>query len=179
MIANARFIVLVVLGTITWQCCIKPRPLYRTAPLYKAPAGKPAPAKGGIPAAQKNYKVDREKMMKVINSYLNTPYKYGGTTKAGLDCSGLVMVVFKESIGLSLPHSSRKLYGLGRQVSKGKLKFGDLVFFGRSISAIDHVGVFTGNGQFAHASTQKGVIISGLSEKYYRRRYQGAVRIVQ
>ncbi|MCM3130905.1 MULTISPECIES: C40 family peptidase [unclassified Paenibacillus] len=117
------------------------------------------------------------KMDKVIDSAKGTEYKYGGTTLNGFDCSGFTMYVF-DKLGIDLPHQSGSQYKMGKSVSRSEMRPGDLVFFNTSGKGVSHVGIFVGEGKFAHASSSKGVIISKLDESYYEKRYIGAKRIM-
>ena len=100
-------------------------------------------------------------------------------SKTGADCSGFVAQVYLAVAGIRLPHSSEQQFRLGRPVNASQLQPGDLLFFQTGKTAeINHVGIFLGNGQFAHASVSRGVMYSGLSEPYYSQRYRGARRIV-
>ncbi|MDR0269278.1 C40 family peptidase [Paenibacillus sp.] len=117
------------------------------------------------------------KMDKVIDDVLGTKYRTGGTTSNGFDCSGFTMYVFQH-LGINLPHQSGSQFGMGTSVSRSELRAGDLVFFNTSGSGISHVGIYTGDGKFAHASSTRGVVISSLSENYYVDRYVGAKRIM-
>lgn len=124
---------------------------------------------------------------KVINSartYIGTPYKYGGVTRAGMDCSGLVFTSYK-SIGKQLPRTSQAQSQFGKKVSSKSLKEGDLVFFTykKGKKKITHVGMVTqvsgpGNVKFIHASTKLGVVESDLFSDYYSSIFLFAVRIV-
>lgn len=114
--------------------------------------------------------------------YLGTGYVYGGASPRGFDCSGFTMYVYSQH-GYSLPHSATSQWqsGLGTRVySISELQPGDLVFFnsGNSSKRATHVGIYTGNGQFVHASTSTtGVIISDLNSSYYSSTYVGARRL--
>ena len=117
------------------------------------------------------------KMDAVIKELLGTPYKYGGTTPKGFDCSGFTAYVFAK-FGIELPHNSASMAKQGVKVAKADLRPGDLVFFNTSGKGISHVGIYIGDGKFAHASTSKGVVITPLSDKYYAKRYVTARRIL-
>lgn len=118
-------------------------------------------------------------MEEEIKSWLGTPYHLGGTTKEGVDCTGFVLKVFQNFTNQKLPRVSSKMYKVGEAVPQNKLQFGDLVFFrGHSNNKISHVGIFLGEGKFAHASLSYGVIYSHLNENYYKKRYIGAKRVL-
>jgi cell wall-associated NlpC family hydrolase len=120
----------------------------------------------------------REKVLLEVIKYLDTPYKYGGSSGKGIDCSAFTMAVFKNSLELKLPRSSREQYQIGEEISVDDLKFGDLVFFNtRRRSKPGHVGIFIGENQFVHASRKLGVTVSSLDDAYYKKRYMGARRI--
>lgn len=139
----------------------KPEPKKEVAAAPKAQAKPKAPASGTWEAAAK--------------PWLGTPYKYGGSTKKGVDCSGLVMQLYKEVRGKSMPHHAADLYKGGSKVSRDDLREGDLVFFG-SMWKIDHVGIYLKGDRFVHASSSKGVMISPMNDIYWSPKYQGARR---
>ena len=121
----------------------------------------------------------REKMLMEIIKYLDTPYKYGGNTKDGIDCSAFTKAVYEKSLSVELERSAREQYHEGEAVSnKDDLQFGDLVFFNtRRKVRPGHVGIYLGDHLFAHASSKNGVIVSSLDETYYSKRYMGGRRI--
>lgn len=113
-------------------------------------------------------------------SWLNVPYRYGGTTRAGLDCSGLTGNIFMKIYGIRLERSSAGIADKNvKKVSKSKLTTGDLVFFATSKNKkrVSHVGIMLNNKQFIHASTSKGVIVSSLDEAYYVRTFVKGGRV--
>ncbi|MEK3881040.1 C40 family peptidase [Paenibacillus sp. FSL H8-0122] len=117
------------------------------------------------------------KMDKVIDKAIGTKYVSGGTSTNGFDCSGFTMYVF-DKIGINLPHQSGSQYQMGSAVSRDEMRPGDLVFFNTSGKGVSHVGIYVGDGEFAHASSSRGVTISSLSDSYYVNRYVGAKRIM-
>jgi len=123
-------------------------------------------------------KIDKRKMGRIIDSYLGAPYKYGGQTKAGMDCSGLVVQVYKQYAGFNLPRSTKKLYKLVKHVDKDDLVYGDLIFFSDGWFSVSHVGIYVGESRFVHSIKGFGVIVSSLDEDYYKKRYRGARRVI-
>jgi cell wall-associated NlpC family hydrolase len=125
-----------------------------------------------------DYTTIKEKMLMEIIKYLDTPYKYGGTTKDGIDCSAFTQVLFKDVFNVNLERSARLQFTQGKEIlGKDQLQFGDLVFFNtRKRVKPGHVGIFIGENLFAHASSEKGVTISSIDYDYYSKRYMGARR---
>jgi len=121
----------------------------------------------------------REKVLFEIITYLDTPYKYGGVTKKGIDCSAFTQQVYRKSIGVNLPRTARGQYRVGQIIGKkSKLKFGDLIYFDTQKGVYPgHVGIYIGDSLFAHASSSQGVTISSLSNSYYKSHYIGAKRV--
>lgn len=126
-------------------------------------------AKGNI--HENNEKVD--KVIAATRSYIGTPYKYGGTSRAGFDCSGLMWICFKEA-NIDLPRTSTEQSKIGTAIAYKDLKPGDLVFFTdkKGGSKVVHVGIVSKvNGvrdvKFIHSSTKLGVVESDLYVSYY------------
>ena len=115
-------------------------------------------------------------LLTVSSTYLGVPYRYGGTSRKGIDCSGFVGAVHKEALGLSLPRTAHDIYTTATNVDNASLVPGNLVFFSASGSKISHVGIYMGEGKFIHAASagpKTGVIVSKLSEGYWSRTYVG------
>ncbi|MCI4670475.1 MAG: NlpC/P60 family protein [Bacteroidia bacterium] len=122
---------------------------------------------------------DMDKVIKKAKSYLGVPYKYGGISKKGFDCSGLMVKSFAAA-SFDLPRVSSSQQKLGFEVSKKNIKKGDLIFFAKK-GKVNHVGLVTyakkNKVEFIHSTTSKGVIISSLSESYWKSRYHSAKRL--
>jgi probable lipoprotein NlpC len=124
-----------------------------------------------------------DRVIREAQTYTGAPYKWGGTTKAGIDCSGLIFQSFK-SINFAMPRTADAQALLGKKVDKDEIKPGDLIFFTkeRKSKSVTHVGLVTevkrGEVYFLNATTRKGVIISALSEEYWKTRYKGARRVI-
>lgn len=121
----------------------------------------------------------REKMLMEIIRYMNTPYKFGGNSKKGIDCSAFTQTIFRNAVSVRLNRTTREQYKEGKGIDKKKeLKFGDLVFFDtRRTVKPGHVGIYLEDNLFAHASSSKGVTISSITSSYYSSRYMGGRRI--
>jgi len=130
-------------------------------------------------AERKNSNFYLRKIFYPIKAYIGTPYKFGGDTRRGMDCSGFVCKVFQESFKKKLPHNASQQYLRSTKVSSSDLRLGDLVFFSiNRTGSIGHVGIYLGDDYFAHASTSLGITVSMLTEKYYRSRFIGAGRVL-
>lgn len=113
--------------------------------------------------------------------YLKTPYKYAGTTKAGMDCSGFVYRAALDALEISVPRSTKGLADFAKRISDKEVQPGDLLFFYTVGNKVSHVGIYIGNREFIHSASQgkhTGVIISSLDEKYWKDTYRFAGRIL-
>ncbi|WP_051530004.1 C40 family peptidase [Anoxybacteroides tepidamans] len=117
----------------------------------------------------------KKDIVEFSKQYIGVPYKWGGTTPKGFDCSGFVTYVYRE-FGVNLPRTAEEQYKKGKKVEKGKLAVGDLVFFATYKKTASHAGIYIGDNQFIHASSSKGVTVSALDEKYWKNSYLGARR---
>lgn len=119
---------------------------------------------------------DEPELNKAVNEVVGTPYKWGGTTIQGFDCSGFIRYVFNQ-FETKLPRTSKSQAQVGTKVDKHELRPGDLVFFNTDGKGISHAGIYIGEGKFAHSSSSRGVSISKLSDSYYEKRYVTARRV--
>lgn len=119
----------------------------------------------------------RNSLVEECKTYIGTPYLYGGLTKDGIDCSGLIFTAVRDSTGIQLPRTVNALYSFVRMIPDDKKQKGDLVFFKTVESRISHVGIYIGKNQFIHSVSDgpnTGVIVSSLKENYWKTRYAGA-----
>jgi probable lipoprotein NlpC len=119
-----------------------------------------------------------EKFKNEVQKFWGVPYTWGGASPKGTDCSGLIVALFTGAYGLSLPHSTKRLYQLGERVSSHELRFGDLVFFssGKGTNPT-HVGIFIARNIFLHASIRDGVSMAKLDKPPYNKLFIGARRL--
>lgn len=118
----------------------------------------------------------KSQLMQLHKEWKGTPYRFGGMSKRGVDCSGFVLLGFEQKFGLSLPRTTDEQSAVGKSVSKSNLRPGDLVFFKTGWST-RHVGIYIGNHQFLHASTSQGVMISSLDNSYWKQKYWQSRRL--
>ena len=121
-------------------------------------------------------RLSNKKLIEYIHQWWAVPYRIGGSTMNGIDCSNFVKGLTNYTYGLELPRTSREQAAFCKEIEREELKEGDLVFFntGRGIS---HVGLYMANNKFVHASTSMGVVISSLDEPYWKRRYVKSGRL--
>ena len=119
----------------------------------------------------------KDRLILFAKKMLNIPYRFGGSTFMGIDCSGYVQKVFG-LLDVSLPRTAREQFHMGESVSKEELSMGDLVFFRTYASFPSHVGIYLGNNLFIHASSKnRKVSIDSLDAPYYFKRFIGAKRV--
>ena len=122
----------------------------------------------------------KTRLVRQLGSWQGVPYRYGGLDKRGVDCSGFIYLTFRDSLGITLPRSTRLLADIGEKVSKKRLTPGDLVFFKTTNQGkTRHVGIYVGAGEFIHASTSRGVMRSKLSNPYWKSNYWKARRVIR
>jgi cell wall-associated NlpC family hydrolase len=122
---------------------------------------------------------ERRRLLNEAGHWLGTPYRYGGSTTAGVDCSGFVCNVFRAAVEKKLPRSSGEQAKVGDEIEIDDAEPGDLVFFNTSGGGVSHVGILINAEQFIHASTSIGVTVSSLNEGYYRQRFMFARKVLK
>jgi peptidoglycan DL-endopeptidase CwlO len=122
---------------------------------------------------------DGDKVTSIAMEYQGVPYKWGGTTPSGFDCSGFILYVFNK-VGIKLPHGSADQFQIGTSVSKSDLQPGDLVFFKNTYKqGISHTGIYIGNNKFISAANS-GVKVDSINDPYYwGAKYAGAKRVIE
>ena len=115
-------------------------------------------------------------LLEHVDEWYGTRYRYGGSTKSGIDCSAFVQAVYLSAFAVNLPRTARDQYRSSRIISATEVKPGDLVFF-NTTGGISHVGIYLQNNKFAHASTSQGVTVSDMFDPYYLKRFIGIGRI--
>ena len=118
-----------------------------------------------------------KQLVKEINSWVGVPYKSGGDTKKGTDCSGFVQAVYKTVYQVSLYRTVVDLLKNCDLIKKEELSAGDLVFFKINNTQVSHVGIYINEDKFIHASSSKGVMVSDLKETYYKKYFYSGGRI--
>lgn len=113
-----------------------------------------------------------------VKQFFGIRYRFGGQTPEGFDCSGFVRFMYDRVFSMRLPRTSREMATIGKKVERSELKPGDLIFFQTKGSRINHVGIFVGNDTFVHSSLSKGITEDKLQQKYYDKRFAGAVRVL-
>ncbi|OIR19318.1 murein DD-endopeptidase MepH precursor [mine drainage metagenome] len=112
-------------------------------------------------------------------SLADTPYRYGGNSAAGFDCSGFVDHVYRHALGISLPRTSREISQVGTPIKREQLNPGDLVFYNTQHASFSHVGIYVGDGKFVHAPRSgERVRTEEMQLRYWQTRYDGARRIL-
>jgi len=119
-----------------------------------------------------------ENITRIARTLIGIPYQWGGVTTNGFDCSGFVWYVFNKN-SIQLPRTADVQYQEGKAVLRSQLRQGDLVFFSTDQTGdVSHIGIYTENDKFIHASSSRGIMESSLSDVYWKPRYLGARRIL-
>lgn len=117
------------------------------------------------------------KLFDFVYEWIGTPYRFGGGTKKGIDCSAFTKTLYSQVFNIDIKRNSRDIFSMVSPVKKDELKEGDLVFFKIHSRSISHVGIYLGNSRFAHASS-RGVAVSSLDDDYYSRYFYKGGRVL-
>jgi len=117
------------------------------------------------------------KLFHFVYDWIGTPYRFGGSSKKGIDCSAFTKQLYSDVFNLDIKRNSRDIFSMVSPVGRDDLKEGDLVFFKIHSRSISHIGIYLGNNRFAHASL-KGVAISSLDDAYYSRYFYKGGRVL-
>jgi cell wall-associated NlpC family hydrolase len=136
------------------------------------PSNKPVPL-----AAPGHGNADGYALSGTALSLRGAPYRNGGISPDGFDCSGFVRYVYQQH-GVAMPREVRDQFKVGKQIDRDRLEAGDLVFFSTVAPGASHVGIMIGGDQFVHAPSEKGVVrVESLSQQYWGSRFIGAKRV--
>ena|ERR1700744_315386 len=118
------------------------------------------------------------KLFHFVYDWIGTPYRFGGSSRRGIDCSAFTKELYSEVFNMDIERSSRDIFSMVSPVRRDDLQEGDLVFFKIHSRRISHVGIYLGNNRFAHASS-RGVAISSLDDAYYKRYFYRGGRMLE
>lgn len=118
----------------------------------------------------------KQVLYKQLREWHSVPNRLGGLTKSGVDCSGFAYLTYRSHFGIELPRSTKQQARVGLEINRDELRPGDLVFF-KTGFVQRHVGMYTGEGKFIHASTSRGVMESHMDNPYWTRNYWKSVRV--
>lgn len=118
-----------------------------------------------------------EKLRTAAADWYGTPYRYGGLSRNGIDCSGFVMSIYRDVLNIDIPRTTALQSSFGKKVSRSQLEPGDLVMF-KTGWGKRHSGIYLGNGDFVHASSSRGVMISSINSNYWNKAYWMARRVM-
>lgn len=151
-------------------------PVPRMAPVAPVSFASSVASPTSLPGANAVPQRDANVWRAAAAPWLGTPYRLGGMSQDGIDCSGFAWVMHSEVSHRKLPRTTKDQWSAGAPVNVNQLRPGDLLFFNTSGKGISHVGVFIEGNQFVHASTSKGVMYSSTTEAYWTESFLGARR---
>lgn len=125
-----------------------------------------------------NDNINMDVFYSFITEWWKTPYKFGGDSKKGIDCSAFTMTFYKNVLHKYLPRTAKEQYKISKRIEKDNLDLGDLVFFRNNSKSGWHVGIYMYDGLFIHSGVKHGVFVNNLNDSYYKKVYYGAGRLV-
>lgn len=125
----------------------------------------------------KNNKYAGDTLFDFIHDWWGTKYRYGGTSKNGIDCSAFSLKLFNQVYNVKLPRTASEQYKATVRIKKTELKDGDLVFFRTKYKSTWHVGIYLSDGWFVHSKSKVGVSFNNLNDPLYTQIYYGAGRL--
>ena len=157
-------------------CASSPPPRSTPSPPFDSPSAIPAQPRWEGSGGAAGLRTRGEEVADLALGLRGVPYRYGGATHAGFDCSGLVFFSHRQ-LGLTVPRTSRDQADGARQIRESKLRRGDLVFFRIGSRQVNHVGIYIGDRRFVHApGAGKPVTVNSLDDEYYAQRFFSAGR---
>jgi hypothetical protein len=125
-----------------------------------------------------SFGLSEEEFAKEVKKYLGIPYRLGGSSKKGMDCSNFSRIVYRKILGIEIPNNSINQFSSSelKPIDSDDLQMGDLIFFGNKKKRINHVGVYLSDGQFIHASSSQGITVSSLDSRYWKKRFVSSKR---
>ncbi len=123
-----------------------------------------------------NIRLVRQILYSELREWDSVGYRMGGLSKDGVDCSGLVYIIYRSRFGIPLPRRTYEQSRVGREVTQQQLRPGDLVFF-RTGRYVNHVGIYLDHRRFLHVSTRRGVMVSSLDDVYWAGKYWKSMRV--
>lgn len=112
----------------------------------------------------------KQQLLRQYSEWQGTEYKIGGLNQQGVDCSGFVYLTFRSKLGLEIPRTTELQLKAGSDIAQTELRSGDLIFFKTGLFT-RHIGIYMENGQFMHASSSRGVMLSSLNNQYWQAKY--------
>lgn len=138
---------------------------------------QPIPMAMDVSSKVENITSIDKQLQNAFQQWEGTPYRYGGESSNGIDCSAFTQQVFRDFFGRDIPRNTRNQLQEGKGVRRKSIKTGDLIFFKTGRRSL-HVGISMGDGDFIHASVSSGVMVSNIAERYWATRYLGARRVL-
>ncbi len=145
-----------------------------STPSYVADSSKSVPL--ASPMDLTNLSKVKSRLLSQYKEWKGAPYRYGGTSRDGVDCSAFVQNTFYSQLGYKLPRTTHSQIKVGFKIAKPDLKVGDIVFFNTGSNSL-HNGIYIGKSEFIHASSSKGVTISSLDNQYWQKTYLVSIRV--